>query len=272
MKKIVRISPIIFCPLIFIGLLIANNFSSNDSTSTTKKIEVGEDITYVVKYLMFQIGEVQLKVLKEETSEGDTIYSAIAYIDSYEGIPFVNLHQVYESTFDSKQMPVFFKGTIFSEDTSYTKYNFDRDRKKIYIIKGRENSEKPSIDSVADYDENTQDGLSLFYFARMRSGNKESLELPCFINEKSEKTRINFYDEVEDVDIDAVDYDIACVHLDGETDFRGIFGLTGDFEGWFSNDQSAVPILAKMHVLIGSITLELKAWKKKGWMPPKYKS
>ena len=72
------------------------------------------------------------------------------------------------------------------------------------------------------------------------------------------------------MDIDAVDYDISCVRLDGETEFRGIFGLTGYFEGWFSNDQQAVPIVAKMEVLIGSITLELEHWKKKGWMPPKY--
>ena len=72
------------------------------------------------------------------------------------------------------------------------------------------------------------------------------------------------------MDIDAVDYDIACVRLDGETEFRGIFGLTGYFEGWFSDDESAVPIVAKMQVIIGSIKLELKQWKKKGWMPPKY--
>jgi hypothetical protein len=272
MKKNLLISILIFCLLIFIGFIIANKFEVENSFQKSKKMEVGEDITYVVKYLMFQIGEVQLKVLKEEVNGSDTIFSAIAYIDSYEGLPFVNLHQIYETKFDSKLAPVFFKGTVFSEDTSFTKYYFDKEKKSIYILKGKEKDEKTSIDSVADYDINTQDGLSLLYFARMNTGNKNSVELPCFINEKSERTRINFYDEVEDIEIDAVDYDIACIRLDGETDFNVIFGLTGDFEGWFSNDQSAVPILAKMHVLLGSITLELKSWKKKGWMPPKYKS
>lgn len=272
MKKIVLISVVIFSSLIFISLLIANNFDSDNHAPKIKKIEVGEDITYVVKYLMFHIGEVQLKVLKEEILDDDTIYSAIAYIDSYEGIPFVNLHQIYETKFNSKQIPIFFKGTLFSEDTSIIEYKFDREKEKIYTFKGKNNIQKVLTDSVANHDPTTQDGLSLFYFARMRTGNKNSIELPCFINEKSEKTRINFYNEVEDVDIDAVDYDIACVRLDGETDFKGIFGLTGEFEGWFSNDQNAVPIFAKMNVLIGSVTLELKEWKKKGWMPPKCKS
>ena len=125
-------------------------------------------------------------------------------------------------------------------------------------------------DSTISYDHDYQDGLSLFYFARMRTGQPKKVNAPVFINEKYEKTYINFYNEVEDMDIDAVDYDIACVRLDGDTEFRGIFGLTGYFEGWFSNDEYAVPIVAKMQVLIGSITLELKEWKKQGWMPPKY--
>jgi hypothetical protein len=104
----------------------------------------------------------------------------------------------------------------------------------------------------------------------LRTAQQKKVNVPVFINEKHEKTYINFYNEVEEMDIDAVDYDISCVRLDGETEFRGIFGLTGYFEGWFSNDQYAVPIVAKMQVLIGSITLELKYWKKKGWIPPNY--
>ena len=55
-------------------------------------------------------------------------------------------------------------------------------------------------------------------------------------------------------------------------DFISIFGLTGYFEGWFSNDEASIPIVAKMKVLIGNITLELKSWKREGWIPPKYKN
>jgi hypothetical protein len=45
--------------------------------------------------------------------------------------------------------------------------------------------------------------------------------------------------------------------------------LTGDFEGWFSNDEARVPILAKMKVILGSITIELMRWKRAGWTPPR---
>lgn len=246
------------------------NNTINQKSGFPKKIEIGEDITYVVKYLMFEIGEIRLKVLKEETLEKDTLFTAIAYIDSYLGIPFVDLHQIYETKFDTKQISHYFKGTILSKDTTFTEYKFNPKKKEINILKGRVRPYKIWTDSTAVYDHPYQDGLSLFYFARMRTGKKATVNAPCFINEKYEKTYINFYDEVEDKSIDAVDYDIACVKLDGETEFRGIFGLTGYFEGWFSDDDQAVPIIAKMQVIIGSITLELKEWKKKDWTPPKY--
>ena len=47
-----------------------------------------------------------------------------------------------------------------------------------------------------------------------------------------------------------------------------IFGLTGVFEGWFSDDAASVPISAKMHVLIGSVRIELLRWKRSNWTPP----
>ncbi len=40
--------------------------------SIPRRIEVGEDITYVVKYLAFEIGEIRLKVLNEIVDDQDT--------------------------------------------------------------------------------------------------------------------------------------------------------------------------------------------------------
>ena len=114
------------------------------------------------------------------------------------------------------------------------------------------------------------DGLSIFYFARMHSGKKNSVKVPCLVNEKKVHATINFYDAVDKVSIDAVKYDVAVNHLDGETNFVSVFGLTGYFEGWFSNDEAAIPIVAKLNVIIGRVTVELISWKRAGWNPPRY--
>jgi hypothetical protein len=71
------------------------------------------------------------------------------------------------------------------------------------------------------------------------------------------------------VEIDAVDYPIDVVGFEGNAEFVGIFGLTGGFDGWFSNDEARVPIVAHMKVILGSVTLELMSWKRPGWTPPR---
>ena len=52
--------------------------------------------------------------------------------------------------------------------------------------------------------------------------------------------------------------------LQGNAEFVGIFGLTGEFSGWFWNDDARIPIVAKMQVIIGSVTIELMSWKRPG--------
>ena len=104
----------------------------------------------------------------------------------------------------------------------------------------------------------------------MNSGKNFSVNVPCIVNEEKVKTRINFYNETESISIDAVDYDIACTRLDGEMDFISIFGLTGYFEGWFTNDEAKIPVVANMKVILGNVRLELISWKRNGWQPPEF--
>ena len=82
-------------------------------------------------------------------------------------------------------------------------------------------------------------------------------------------TYIDFTGERTSVEVDAIEYPVDVIGFEGEANFVGIFGLTGGFEGWFSNDEARVPILAKMKVIIGSVTIELMKWKREGWTPPK---
>jgi len=239
---------------------------------SVKKMEVGEDLLYVVKYSFLKLGEVRLKITDKKEEKGRTYYKTIAYIDSYPGIPFVSLHQVYESCVNTRYYSDYFRGLVKgNEYTSYTDYYFDYTKSKLRVRKGKVKPPEVWTDSTTSADKKYQDGLSIFYFARMSLGARSSVKVPCFVNEKKVSTTINFYTEVTPQSIDAVDYDISCLRLDGNTDFISVYGLTGYFQGWFSNDEASIPVIAKMKVIIGNITLELKNWKREGWNPPKYK-
>ena len=82
--------------------------STVSHNSLKKQLEVGEDLTYVVKYAFLNLGEIRFKVVGKEIINGIPVFKTVAYIDSYEGLPFVTIHQVYESFIDSSYFPLSF--------------------------------------------------------------------------------------------------------------------------------------------------------------------
>ena len=82
--------------------------------------------------------------------------------------------------------------------------------------------------------------------------------------------KIDFSSKNTDVSVGEIDYDVSSVYLEGFAYFTAVFGMTGDFSGWFSNDAARIPLKAKLKVKIGNVSLELKSWKRKNWTAPKY--
>lgn len=256
--------------------LIQFTYAQSDSLSQKyisldEKLNLGDEFTYIVKYAFLNLGELRIIVYEKDTIDKKIIYKSIIYIDSYEGLPFVNLHQIYESWFDSSFRPIYFQSFMFyEEDVSYTKYYFKEDT-LVHILKGKMHLEKASLDTVVHLDRNYQDGLSILFFSRFNTNGTESLLVPCFINEDTASTIINYYYDQEQVSIDAINHQIDCIKIDGEALFTGIFGLSGYFEGWFTKDAYRVPVAAELEVMIGHITIELMDWNKTKWQPPEFK-
>ncbi len=264
-----------FVPFVFYFSIFKNNTAEKFyevNFSSNKHLEVGEELTYVVSYTFIKLGEIKIIVKNKKVIDGKIYYSTIAYMDSYSGIPFVSLHMIYQSTLNPQYYSEFFRGIVKKDEyTTFTDYTFDYPKSIIKIKKGKIQPYQLWTDSTTTAKKEYQDGLSILYFARMFSGSGKSINVPCFVNEKKEYTTINSYTQVSGVSIDAVNYDIACVKIDGNMNFISVFGLTGYFEGWFSNDDAAIPIVAKLKVIIGNVKVELKSWKREGWTPPKFK-
>lgn len=278
MKKI-----LLFCGII--GYLLFSGY--NDNPLSAKESEPilmqlpaaertllpGEEITYLVRYGFIKLGEIRLKVINQKSEKGSVIYNTIGYIDSYPGLPFVDLHQIYESKVNKNFFSNFFKGTVKKEEyTTFTEYYFDYPNKTLKVKKGKVHPYELWTDTSGVAETEYHDGLSIFYWARMNLGQNKTVKVPCFVNEEKVFTLVNYYSKPETMEIDAVDYEIPVWRLDGQTDFVSVFGLTGHFEGWFSKDEACIPIVAKLNVIIGKVTVELIKWKRPGWNPPKVES
>lgn len=143
------------------------NFTSEND------LAVGEEITYLVRYYLVKLGEIRLKVLSKKEVNGKNQYYAIAYIDSYSGLPFVDLHQTYESRLTPEFFSAFFKGIVKKpEYTTFTEYHFNYDKKNVRVKKGKVNPYELWTDSTGTAETQYHDGLSIFYYARMYLGKK----------------------------------------------------------------------------------------------------
>jgi hypothetical protein len=236
--------------------------------------QVGEELEYSVHYSIFNIGTIRFKVTDKEERNGRTVYHAYAFMDSNPSLSWlVDLHIRFYSEIDQD---AFTYGWISDDSSSdgvkYRRIRFDYANHEMYYEWGKKlaSDVRQAIgeDTIA-IDTVCEDGLSLFFYARAYLHQKKCDSIPTFIDTSKAVTTINFLDEASEIEIDAVDYPINVVRLDGRADFVGIFGLTGGFEGWFSNDSACVPIVARLKVILGSIRVELTKWKRGDWIPQK---
>lgn len=229
----------------------------------------GEYLEYEVSYFGIKLGTVKVTTEEFATHEGKPAVKATAYIDSRQGIPFVSLHTIYRSTMDKTRGYAYAFNASTQEDGNwkYDKYIFDYGDKKITLESGVKDKMEKSMEIQTDRKWN--DGLSLFFFARMFLNSKRYVSVPTIIEFDTVKTLINFTGEKKTVDIEALDYDVKTVYLKGDANWTGVYGLTGKFEGWFSDDEACVPISAKMKVYVGNVDIELVKWKRGNWAPPR---
>ena len=232
---------------------------------------IGEELQYNVSYSVFDIGLVKMQVVDTTMRNGLKVYKAKAYLDSYSGLPFVDLHQVFYTEMDTTAYSQFFitHNTAKPKEMHYVKYNLDYHKSKLYYEFGTDPGGIVNKTGEEPVFEPQLDGISLFYYARQNFRQQKKYSVPVLVNEKSYKTIFNFMNKIGTQEIDAVKYPIEINEFDGTSDFTGVFGLTGYFRGFFSNDDAGIPIVAKMKVILGSVHIELIKWTRPGWIPPR---
>jgi hypothetical protein len=241
---------------------------------TGRMLQVGEELEYSVHYSFFHIGTIRFKVQSMDVRNGKAIYHAYAIMDSNPSLSWlVDLHIRFYTDMDQDA----FTYQWLSEDSTaksitYRKMRFDYENHKMYYEWGNKfktGEYKKEGERTITISSNCQDGLSLFYYAREHAREKRQSKIPTFVDTNEVTTNINFGVEREEEEIDAVKYPIDVMKLDGRADFVGVFGLTGGFEGVFTNDVAGIPVTARMKVILGSIKVELENWKRENWTAPK---
>lgn len=228
-----------------------------------------EELTYEVTWSFIKLGVVRLK------SKPD--FSVQAWIDSYEGLPYVDLHSIYYSRMDSSLYSSGSWSLEKQEDGGWTglNYVYDLPNKRLILeeVLQKDPQTAPHYRKTRDTIElngtSFLDGISIGYHPRMLIHASQTVQVPTVLRGKLGTTTFYLPGEQTTLDLDAVDYPVRAIELEGTTSVVGVFGMTGDFTGWFSDDPYAVPLKGKLKVILGSVTMELVKWKRGSWNPPR---
>lgn len=230
----------------------------------------GEELVYKVKYSFIRVGTLRLVNEGLVDYQGGKYFKLRIYIDSASGIPFITLHDIYETYVDSSSAPIaFFAWEKKGDHTLETDYLFDYDNKKA-TVKVRKVYKDTTIvqpDEILPLDRVYRDVLALLYFARVKSGeNYQNIVIPTFVLNGKDSCYFNEVGKIRELKYQGKK--VPAYYIQGRVKFIGIAGIKDDFEGWFSLDRQRVPIKAKMKAFFGSVTIELE--EARNWLGEKY--
>jgi Protein of unknown function (DUF3108) len=230
-------------------------------------MQEGEDLVYEVRWTWFKLGTVRIKAGPD--------FTARAFINSYSNIPFVDLHVVQFTSMDSMFLS---RASHSAEkvDTAWVvqRYVTDKTQDRLFVEKtfAKQYNAPPYreewVDTIKLDGKQFIDGLSIGYFPRLFIHTVQHIDVPTILNGKIGTTEFRYTRDRTAIDIDALDEPVRSIKVEGTTTVEGIYGMTGEFTGWFSDDSAAVPVKGRLKVLIGNVTIELIAWKRDGWTPP----
>jgi hypothetical protein len=154
-------------------------------------------------------------------------------------------------------------------------YHYDTAHRRLIAEKTRHRDpaappyERGSRDTLVLKQMQFMDGLSIAYLARTLIHTNRTVEIPTVLHGTLGTTTFYLPGEKTTVDLGAVEYPVKAIEMEGTTTVVGVYGMSGDFTGWFSDDAYAVPLRGKLNVLLGSVSMELVRWKRKNWIPPR---
>jgi hypothetical protein len=215
-----------------------------------------EKVDYKVSYGFITLGWVNVRVGNPVMIHGKNAYPVRFYINTNPDFSMLlSLNHVYESYIEAGTLNAVRTRQYTPNENGYLvkMYDFYYEQNKLdmHLIysDGRFKQEVKLLPSSA------QDAVSMLYFARGVVSNKTGGSTTVVIDEDYKYGHITYLDEKEEVEV--LDKDVEAIKIFARAEFKGIAGMNGDAWGWFSDDSKFAPLVGKIKILLGSITVDL---------------
>ena len=257
--------------LVLSGFL-QGSFAQSPTNGSARVFYPGERLQYKVSWLVFRLGTIVVTTEKLPNSSSRDEYRVVVRVDSNPALFFINIHNEYESVLTTSPVrPSSFTARELSgSDTVVTRYVMDENSRQVRMVQWRDPGRVHIREEILDSVDAFYEGSSLFFLARSLVHSSRTVSVPTLVEFEFFKTDITFTNTVCAVSIDAKDEDLETKELYGFAHFveSSLAGLSGEFRGWFSNDEAAIPLQAELNLSLGTADIELEQWSRGPWSPP----
>jgi len=244
----------------------------NEPLPAGNVVREGEVLQYKVKWNFFRLGTVTLRTIRDSSCHEPEDIKVTMTVESNPDLSFIWIREFNESvvstrTLDSKRFHARHRNGEKYTEIWHTVDTLNHCT--YYRLADRTTGTTLVADTLRGV-ESFVEGPSLFFVARCLSCGPGTKHVPTLAAGQLSSTELTFGGERELIDIGALESPVrvrkflGVAHWNGGTEA----GMGGDFTGWISDDDAAVPIVSEVKVLLGSIRLELESWSRPGWVPP----
>ncbi|MCD6205725.1 MAG: DUF3108 domain-containing protein [Candidatus Marinimicrobia bacterium] len=213
---------------------------------------VGENYVYSIYWGPIRVGELNTIIHEKLNYKGIDAYKVQFSMDSNPALEFIaSLHSDYITIIDQRTK-LTLRHFLHQRENSLIAdkvYDYDRENGRFMC---RTVHEDGHIDYLEKYlPKNCVDGTSILFYARQVVSEHRSEIVMTTIDETFVLTDMIFDNVKEPVEVRGKTENVY--RLSGELHYKGIVGFTGNFWGWFRDDNTHLPVSSDFEIWVGRI-------------------
>ncbi|MBZ0265502.1 tetratricopeptide repeat protein [bacterium] len=228
---------------------LLQNFEEPVSLPLNKRLK------YKVKYGPLTLGYLDVEVMRGE-SDSNRAWRMQYIIRTANGVPFFTIQDTFE-VYMRQDMGGSSRILMKYYENEYRNFSvYETDWDKGVMVNREVNVDGSWYVLKQISPDNTFDPSSAMWITQQLVRERRSAELAIQVSGGYEKAVINVIGPDKTLDLAGQQW-TDSIYLDGILRYSGISGLTGGYEGWYSNDDMTIPLISKFKILLGSVRTEL---------------
>ena len=254
---------LLLAPIALATILALPAASAPTRGYSSAPFRAGEKLRYKIKLGFIRLGTMEVTQARAEGGQSSRYVVSIT-AKRARGVPFITMNWANRAWLDSADPSnrIFIHEEagdppgrlVYRSDSSATRLSIE-DRDARGYRRAHLDHPSPLFDSVG-----------MFMLIRGLCESDSELDVPTIVAQQARNTHFRFTSETREMDVDGFPAPVRVRRFTARSDYdcQSCGGLNGDFQGWVTDDDAAIPVRIAMKIAVGSIKILLESVERPG--------